>query len=143
MFRLLVSRRPPSGSRVPRWAQRILWIGAVIGCLAGCHYSGLDRMAGDRPGSVVVPTNRPILVFPPDKLATMDLAISNAIQAGQIPRGVLWLEHQPAVGPALVYHRAYGSRAVVPSVEPMTETTIFDAASLTKVIATTNGCWLE
>ncbi len=137
MFRLLVSRRPPSGSRVPRWAQRILWIGAVIGCLAGCHYSGLDRMAGDRPGSVVVQANRPILVFPPDKLAAMDLAISNAIQAGQIPGGVLWLEHQPAVGPALVYHRAYGSRAVVPSVEPMTETTIFDAASLTKVIATT------
>ncbi len=37
----------------------------------------------------------------------------------------------------VVYQKAYGSRALVPQREPMTLDTIFDAASLTKVIATT------
>ena len=37
----------------------------------------------------------------------------------------------------IVYHKAYGDRALIPKREPMTEDTIFDAASLTKVIATT------
>ena len=37
----------------------------------------------------------------------------------------------------MAYHKAYGQRALVPAPEPMTEDTIFDAASLTKVAATT------
>ncbi len=37
----------------------------------------------------------------------------------------------------VVYQKAYGSRALIPHREPMTLDTIFDAASLTKVIATT------
>ena len=40
---------------------------------------------------------------------------------------------------AVLYHRAFGNRAVEPSVEPMTEDTIFDLASLTKVVATTTS----
>jgi CubicO group peptidase (beta-lactamase class C family) len=44
----------------------------------------------------------------------------------------LWLEHNGGA-----YHKAFGSRALVPAREPMTEDTIFDAASLTKVVATT------
>jgi uncharacterized protein YbbC (DUF1343 family)/CubicO group peptidase (beta-lactamase class C family) len=42
-------------------------------------------------------------------------------------------------GDAIVYHRAFGQRAVLPSPEPMTEDTIFDLASLTKVVATTTS----
>ena len=41
-----------------------------------------------------------------------------------------------------VYRKAYGKRALVPSEEPMTEDTIFDAASLTKVVATTPAIML-
>src|SRR4030095_8783680 len=37
----------------------------------------------------------------------------------------------------VVYRKAYGQRAIVPSPEPMTLDTIFDLASLTKVVATT------
>ena len=70
--------------------------------------------------------------FHPEKLAEMDAAILSAISSNRCPGGVLWLEHD---GEA--YHKAYGSRALVPAREPMTEDTIFDAASLTKVIATT------
>jgi len=42
-------------------------------------------------------------------------------------------------GDAIVYHQAFGQRAVRPSPEPMTEDTIFDLASLTKVVATTTS----
>ena len=60
-----------------------------------------------------------------------------AIHEKKLPGGVLWIEHQPLIGVALTYHRAYGQRALIPHVESMTEDTLFDVASLTKVIATT------
>src|SRR5256885_657672 len=40
------------------------------------------------------------------------------------------------------YHKAFGHRALVPKPEPMTEDTVFDAASLTKVIACTPAMML-
>jgi uncharacterized protein YbbC (DUF1343 family)/CubicO group peptidase (beta-lactamase class C family) len=67
----------------------------------------------------------------------MDSAINQAIAEKKCPGGVLWVEHH---GEA--YHRAYGYRAEVPSMEPMTEDTIFDAASLTKVVACTPAIML-
>ncbi len=67
--------------------------------------------------------------FRPEKLAEMDEAINQAIADKKCPGGVLWVEHSGAA-----YHRAYGHRALAPAVEPMTEDTIFDAASLTKVV---------
>jgi uncharacterized protein YbbC (DUF1343 family)/CubicO group peptidase (beta-lactamase class C family) len=42
-------------------------------------------------------------------------------------------------GDSVVYHAAFGRRALEPSPEPMTEDTIFDVASLTKVVATTTS----
>lgn len=71
-------------------------------------------------------------VFRPAKLAAMDAAIEKAVSEKECPGGVLWLEHD-----GVSYHKAFGNRAVVPEPEPMTEDTIFDVASLTKVIATT------
>ena len=73
----------------------------------------------------------------PEKLAAMDSAIQQAIAARQCPGGVLWVEHGGAS-----YHRVYGCRALVPAAEQMTVDTIFDAASLTKVIATTPAVML-
>ncbi|HSH95938.1 MAG TPA: serine hydrolase domain-containing protein, partial [Roseimicrobium sp.] len=70
--------------------------------------------------------------FHPGKLADMDTAIAAAIATNQIPGGVLWLERN-----GTSYYKAYGKRSVVPVTEPMTGDTLFDAASLTKVIATT------
>ncbi|HXB58755.1 MAG TPA: serine hydrolase domain-containing protein [Candidatus Acidoferrales bacterium] len=70
--------------------------------------------------------------FHPDKLAAMDAAIETAIASHKCPGGVLWLEHD-----GVAYHKAYGHRALTPETEPMTEDTIFDMASLTKVMATT------
>ena len=75
--------------------------------------------------------------FRPEKLEEMDEAIRQAIADKKCPGGVLWLEHNGAV-----YHKAYGNRALVPKVERMTENTMFDAASLTKVIACTPAIML-
>ena len=76
-------------------------------------------------------------VFRADKLAAMDAAITNAIAEHKCPGGVLWLEHD-----GVAHHQAYGNRALVPVREAMTEDTIFDAASLTKVVATTPAVML-
>ncbi len=75
--------------------------------------------------------------FRPEKLAEIDHAIQQAIGHQECPGGVLWLEHR-----GHAYHKAYGNRAVVPAVEPMTEDTIFDLASLTKVVACTPAVML-
>ena len=75
--------------------------------------------------------------FRPEKLAEMDTAINQAITDKKCPGGVLWFERE-----GQIYHKAYGNRAVIPEVEPMTEDTIFDAASLTKVIACTPAMML-
>ena len=64
-------------------------------------------------------------------------AIEQAIANKKCPGGVLWLEHRGAI-----YHKAYGNRALVPKIERMTKDTIFDAASLTKVIACTPAMML-
>ena len=64
------------------------------------------------------------------KLAEMDAAINEAIAEKRCPGGVLWVEHNGSG-----YHKAFGRRALVPDEETMTEDTIFDAASLTKVVA--------
>lgn len=69
--------------------------------------------------------------------AAIDGEINAQIAAGKLPGGVLWVEHGNKI-----YHRAYGRRALVPHEEPMTEDTVFDAASLTKVTATTPSVWL-
>lgn len=75
--------------------------------------------------------------FFPAKLAEMDAAVTGAIADKKCPGGVLWLERE-----GTVYRKAYGERAQVPASEPMTDDTIFDMASLTKVIACTPAVML-
>ncbi len=68
-------------------------------------------------------------------LAGVDSIIQQAIADGNIPGAVLVVGHDGKV----VYRKAYGERALDPAREPMTLDTIFDLASLTKVIATTTS----
>lgn len=67
--------------------------------------------------------------------ADLDAAINQAVQQGKIPGAVLVVGHRGRI----VYEKAYGSRALFPAREPMTTDTIFDCASLTKVVATTSS----
>ena len=70
---------------------------------------------------------------PPDRLAVLDAIIKDAIHDGEVPGAVLLIGHSGQV----VYRKAFGSRSVEPRHEPMTLDTVFDLASLTKVVATT------
>ena len=82
----------------------------------------------------------PAIPKPPGGYPDIDNAIEDAVQSGLIPGAVLLIgrsaDNQLHQGQVL-YLKAYGSRALVPQPEPMTTDTIFDVASLTKVIATT------
>jgi SSS family transporter len=66
----------------------------------------------------------------------IDGLVQKAIAAHQIPGAVVVIGH----GGRIVFHKAYGNRSLEadhkPAIEPMTEDTIFDIASLTKPLAT-------
>ena len=82
-----------------------------------------------------------LLVLVPPALATadtldfsaVDTAARDAVATGDIP-GVVALVGR---GDDVLYHRAFGWRALVPDPEPMTPDTVFDIASLTKPLGTT------
>ena len=65
--------------------------------------------------------------------ADADAAIQQAIREKKIPGAVLVVGHRGQV----IYRKAYGNQALLPAEEPMSMETIFDIASLTKVVATT------
>lgn len=65
----------------------------------------------------------------------LDAAIEKAIREDQIPGAVLLVSHEGKI----VHRKAYGYRSLTPRKEKMTLNTIFDAASLTKVVATTSA----
>ncbi|MGA9529964.1 MAG: serine hydrolase [Terriglobales bacterium] len=67
------------------------------------------------------------------RLSVVDSIVNDAIAQQQIPGAVLIVGHDGQV----IYRKAYGDRAVVPRREAMTLDTVFDCASLTKVVATT------
>ena len=67
----------------------------------------------------------------PSKLNEISEEINAWIEDGNIPGAVLWIESRGEV-----FHSAYGHRMTFPELEPMTVDTIFDVASLTKVLAT-------
>jgi len=69
------------------------------------------------------------------RLAVLDPIVNDAIAQRQIPGAVVIIGHDGQV----VYRKAYGSRALEPRREPMTVDTVFDCASLTKVIVTTTA----
>jgi uncharacterized protein YbbC (DUF1343 family)/CubicO group peptidase (beta-lactamase class C family) len=70
-----------------------------------------------------------------ERLQRIDSLVNEAIADRKLPGAVVLVGR----GDDTVYQRAYGNRAVSPRVEPMTLDTIFDLASLTKVVATTTA----
>ena len=65
----------------------------------------------------------------------IDELVRDAITAKQTPGAVVVYGQ----GERILYEKAFGLRAVVPAEEPMTLDTVFDLASLTKVVATTTA----
>jgi CubicO group peptidase (beta-lactamase class C family) len=62
------------------------------------------------------------------------MLLRQATQAGTIPGAVVCVAYRGEV----VWHQAYGAAALVPHWRPMRRDTLFDVASLTKVVATTS-----
>jgi uncharacterized protein YbbC (DUF1343 family)/CubicO group peptidase (beta-lactamase class C family) len=69
------------------------------------------------------------------RLARLDVAINESIARKECPGAVVLVGRHGKV----VFRKAYGNRAVVPVAEAMTADTVFDMASLTKVVATTTS----
>jgi CubicO group peptidase (beta-lactamase class C family) len=72
------------------------------------------------------------------QLKYIDAAVNAAIQAKEIPGAVVLVARHGRC----VFLKAFGLRSVEPSPESMTIDTIFDIASLTKVVATTPAIML-
>ena len=83
----------------------------------------LAQLPQGRPQQVSVSTAR---------LALMDSVIDEAITQQKLPGAVVLVGRKGRT----VWQKAYGLRAIDPKREPMTIDTIFDLASLTKVVAT-------
>src|SRR6266850_3148439 len=68
----------------------------------------------------------------PEHLGRMDGVIQQSIEKKELPGAVVLVARHGRV----VWRKAYGARAVEPQREAMTANTIFDLASLTKIVAT-------
>jgi CubicO group peptidase (beta-lactamase class C family) len=67
------------------------------------------------------------------RLNLIEDAVAAAIQAGEVPGAVILVARHGSIA----YFKAFGNRELQPKTEAMTTDTIFDMASLTKVMATT------
>jgi uncharacterized protein YbbC (DUF1343 family)/CubicO group peptidase (beta-lactamase class C family) len=80
-----------------------------------------------------LPQSKPELVsVSSSQLGLMNSAIEEGINQHKLPGAVVLVGRKGKV----VWRKAYGARAVEPKAEPMSTDTIFDLASLTKVVAT-------
>lgn len=71
----------------------------------------------------------------PTRLQILDSIVRDAIDNREVPGAVVLVVHDGEV----LYKKALGNRALDPKSEAMTLDTIFDVASLTKVVATTTA----
>ncbi|MGE3472282.1 MAG: exo-beta-N-acetylmuramidase NamZ domain-containing protein [Vicinamibacterales bacterium] len=95
--------------------------------------ASLWRPAGAQPAASSAVARVPS--FDTARLAEIDEVVARGIADGRMPGAVVVVGR----GDSVAFQKAYGQRAVVPLAEPMTLDTVFDMASLTKVIATTTA----
>ncbi|MFZ0707896.1 MAG: serine hydrolase [Candidatus Korobacteraceae bacterium] len=93
----------------------------------------LVLLAGVLPGfsQLTAPAAKPA----PDRFQPLDLILQTAVVNKLTPGVVCIVGHNGAV----IYRKAFGFRSVNPMLETMTVDTVFDMASLTKVMATTGS----
>ena len=88
-----------------------------------CAFASIAQVPSAHPRSVSVSIH---------KLTLIDDVVEKEIAERRLPGAVVLVGRKGRV----VWRKAYGDRAVEPAREPMTGNTIFDVASLTKVVAT-------
>jgi len=72
---------------------------------------------------------------PSDDWSAIDRIVEDNIAAGNVPGAVVLVGRRGKV----LYRKAFGSRSLKPQRTPMTPDTVFDLASLTKVVSTTSA----
>ncbi|HKF44639.1 MAG TPA: serine hydrolase [Thermoanaerobaculia bacterium] len=85
--------------------------------------------------AAVLAARAPRTSMAPERLARIDSVVADAISRRELPGAVVLVGH----GRKVAFRKAYGNRAVEPFAEPMTLDTVFDVASLTKIVATTTS----
>src|ERR1039457_2616483 len=95
---------------------RRVWMAAVAGAPA------IARALGEPPSG-------PAFSGSPE----LDAILNQAVRDNRLPGAVLIVGHQGRI----LHRKAYGLRSLAPWREAMTLDTVFDVASLTKVVATT------
>jgi CubicO group peptidase (beta-lactamase class C family) len=93
--------------------------------------STAQPLSSQAPASTVPPLDA-------GRLARIDPLVEAAIKDHHLPGAVVLVGRRDSI----VYRKAFGNRALEPSVEAMTLDTIFDLASLTKVVATTTSAMI-
>lgn len=73
-----------------------------------------------------------------ERLNQIDALVEKDIADKKLPGAVVLIGHKGKI----VYRKAFGNRSLKPAVEKMTVDTIFDLASLTKVVSTTTSIML-
>jgi uncharacterized protein YbbC (DUF1343 family) len=101
----------------------ILWL-----CAPG--FSGAQR--SKNPNSVLPVADPAAVGMSAERLAQIEAIVNESIGKRELPGAVVLVARHGRV----VYRRALGHRAVQPQQAPMTLDTMFDLASLTKVVAT-------
>lgn len=110
----------------------LLFLAAVLFvCLAPVHAVGGEPVRARQ--AVVSPA--PGAGLDTARLEAIGPLVEEAIKAKQLPGAVVTVGR----GDQVFYQKAFGHRSLEPALEPMTLDTIFDLASLTKVVATTTA----
>ena len=112
----------------------VLTVALILVGLAGCATAPRPL-----PRVIVEP---PPLPPPPEtteidsrRFAKIDQVAREEVAAGHVPGAVILVGHRGKI----VYRKAFGQCALMPLCRPMKADTIFDIASLTKVVATTTA----
>jgi uncharacterized protein YbbC (DUF1343 family)/CubicO group peptidase (beta-lactamase class C family) len=85
--------------------------------------------------SIVIVTSASSQALQEEQMAPITEIAKKAIQSGKIPGAVILIGHEGKV----IYRKVFGLSALKPKKVPMTIDTIFDVASLTKVVATSTA----
>jgi len=108
-------------------------VAAAFVWVAPSARSGEQAADPPSPRTAAPDAARTVAGFDLARLARIDEIVNEAIAARKTPGAVVLVGR----GDTIVYRKAFGRRAIAPTQEPMTVDTIFDMASLTKVMATT------
>jgi serine-type D-Ala-D-Ala carboxypeptidase len=109
---------------------------AVLSFLTACEQAPPpDSRRAAAPANRTERASEASLEIEDPRFATIEVAAQEEIGAGHVPGAVVLVGHRGRV----VYHKAFGQRCLEPQPQSMTVDTIFDIASLTKVVATTTA----